>query len=305
MRFLYATDLHGAIWKYEHLAKRARQLGVKLILIGGDLLPNIRPEDSGREVWFNHYDYLRARFFILRYLDRYFGKLAKFGVQLRYILGNDDPPCLEELFTQLLVKHQHIVDINSKVVSVGDYELVGMNLVVEHPFRRDRCRGDVDRTPRIKTKESRFLSGLPIFTEIKDWPGYLSERQSLAEELEGLPKPKKMSRAIYVIHQPPAGMGLATIRTGFRPPQYQDRLVDLGSMAVTDFIHKRHPLLTLHGHIHQSPEHTGVWLKKGGRTTVIQPGQHDASSFVYVVGDLQKMIFRRSVAAHPCLKKRR
>ena len=36
---------------------------------------------------------------------------------------------------------------------------------------------------------------------------------------------------------------------------------------------KNQPFLSLHGHIHESPEMSGVWKANLGKTICIQPGQ--------------------------------
>jgi Icc-related predicted phosphoesterase len=90
-----------------------------------------------------------------------------------------------------------------------------------------------------------------------------------------------MKNAIYVIHMPPARLGLDKC--------YGD--VEAGSNAVYDFIKKNRPLLGLHGHIHESPQMTGKWSEKLGKTTCIQPGQLD--DFTYVKIDLDSMHFER------------
>ena len=66
----------------------------------------------------------------------------------------------------------------------------------------------------------------------------------------------------------------------------------LGSRATLDFLEKRQPLLSLHGHIHESPDESGVWKAIVGRTVCIQPGQ-SSSALTAVVGDLSTMRFDR------------
>jgi Icc-related predicted phosphoesterase len=42
--------------------------------------------------------------------------------------------------------------------------------------------------------------------------------------------------------------------------------VHVGSIAIQRFIKTHQPLLTLHGHIHESVRITGLWKEKIGRT---------------------------------------
>jgi Icc-related predicted phosphoesterase len=42
--------------------------------------------------------------------------------------------------------------------------------------------------------------------------------------------------------------------------------IHAGSIAIRRFIEKRQPLITLHGHIHESTRITGSWRERLGRT---------------------------------------
>ena len=88
-----------------------------------------------------------------------------------------------------------------------------------------------------------------------------------------------MRRAIFVGHSPPAGTGLALIHDGS----------DVGSEATATWIREHQPLLTLHGHIHESPVVSGRHTESIGRTNCHNPGQfapdHVAVSMVTIEGD--------------------
>jgi len=68
---------------------------------------------------------------------------------------------------------------------------------------------------------------------------------------------------------------------------------NVGSKAVYNFLKDRQPILSLHGHIHESPEVGGIWKSLLGKTVCIQPGQ--LASFTYVTINLEKTKFRRIV----------
>ena len=96
--------------------------------------------------------------------------------------------------------------------------------------------------------------------------------------------PDDPSRAVYVIHGPPSGLSLDV---------WEGRV---GSAATLRFLQERQPLLSLHGHIHESPEESGAWKTSVGRTVVIQPGQ-SAAGLTVVLGNLETMEFERRVVA--------
>jgi Icc-related predicted phosphoesterase len=46
----------------------------------------------------------------------------------------------------------------------------------------------------------------------------------------------------------------------------------IGSRAIRRWIERHQPLLTLHGHIHESPKQSGSFFDRIGSTVVINPG---------------------------------
>ena len=78
-----------------------------------------------------------------------------------------------------------------------------------------------------------------------------------------IPQVEDMSRSIWLIHSPPCGYQLDVCASGER----------VGSKMVMEFIHDNQPMLTIHGHIHESPKMTGIWKAKIGNTLAIQNGQ--------------------------------
>jgi len=57
--------------------------------------------------------------------------------------------------------------------------------------------------------------------------------------------------------------------------------VHIGSIAIRRFIEKRQPLLTLHGHVHESAGLTGNWRDKIGRTPCLSAA-HDGPELALV-----------------------
>jgi Icc-related predicted phosphoesterase len=79
-----------------------------------------------------------------------------------------------------------------------------------------------------------------------------------------------MGRTIFNFHAPPYGTGLddaPALDETLRPIHGGAVMKAVGSVAVRDAINKHQPLLSVHGHIHES---RGV--KKMGRTLAINPG---------------------------------
>jgi len=96
-----------------------------------------------------------------------------------------------------------------------------------------------------------------------------------------------MGRAIFNFHAPPHGTGLddaPALDDTLRPIHGGAVMKAVGSVAVRDAINKHQPLLSVHGHIHES---RGV--KKMGRTLAINPGS------VYGDGVLQGAVIELDV----------
>jgi len=62
----------------------------------------------------------------------------------------------------------------------------------------------------------------------------------------------------------------------------------VGSVAVRRFIEERQPLLTLHGHIHESARLTGDWQDRIGRTFMFSAA-HDGPELALVRFDLENL----------------
>lgn len=274
--FLFVTDLHGNRRKYERTLALAGELGAFLVVNGGDLFPHGRLHDE------------QARF-IREFLDPHFARYQAQGIRHLGFPANDDLRTHDPLFEAACAKYPLVENLAGHRVSIGRYDFIGMNLVSDFPFRlKDRARMDA----RDFTFPPQFGGGILSLSigweEIPDWPAYARTLPTIEEELSRLPEPRDPARAVYVLHGPPSGLGLDVCRGG----------AAVGSRATRDFLQKRQPLLSLHGHIHESPEESGVWTAMVGRTVCIQPGQA-VTGLTVVIGNLEKMTFERRVIELP------
>lgn len=272
--FLFVTDLHGKRWKYERTLSLAREVGAFLVVNGGDMFPHGRLHGE------------QARF-LREFLDPHLGEYQAAGIRYLGLAANDDLRVHDGLFDEICGKYPLAADIAGRLVPVGDYDVIGMNLVTDFPFRlKDRARMDCRDFVFPPQFGGGILSVPGGWEEIPDWPAYAKGLPTIEEELGALPVPRDPSRAVYVIHGPPASLGLDVCRGGDA----------VGSRATLRFIERRQPLLTLHGHIHESPEVSGVWRALSGRTVCIQPGQA-AEGLTVVFGSLETMTFERIILA--------
>ena len=127
---------------------------------------------------------------------------------------------------------------------------------------------------------------------IGDVEAFLKARPTLAELLNAIAeRAADWERAVVVCHAPPKGTGLGNIS-----PE-----TDVGSAAVRAWIERYQPLLTLHGHIHESCRITGIDTTKIGRTTVHQPGQERfLGRLVYSIVEVEEGAVRVARKSAPC-----
>ena len=276
MRILYATDLHGARPKYERVLQAAVERGVDAVVNGGDMYPKDIPLTRQHE-------------FISGFLGRHFADYARAGLPLLCMPGNDDLAGFDPLFEETCARHAGVTSVAGRRVELGGHEFIGLNRVVDYPFGlKDRCHMDSDSYEFQEQISSPVVSDgeWPAFQGLKplgDWFAEARARPTLEDELSSLVRPRDAERTVYVIHMPPAGVGLDVCHDGGR----------VGSDALRDFLARTQPLMSLHGHIHESPRVSGVWRADLGRTVALQPGQE--TPLAYVVADLESMDVERVV----------
>ena len=168
-----------------------------------------------------------------RWLDMADGKLK--GGEIGCILngGNDD---IFEI-DQLIESSPCVTFAEGKVLDLDGFSLISMGWTNPTPWDTFREAPEDDLATRIEA----------IATQVPD-PG----------------------RAIFNFHAPPYGTGLdeaPALDDNLRPMHGGAVMKPVGSVAVRDSITKYQPLLSVHGHIHES---RGV--KKMGRTLAINPG---------------------------------
>lgn len=232
--------MHGFEWKYDLIFEIAKRSKAEVAINAGDMLPK-------------HGDLFQQGVFITSFLDRHFERFEDAGIYYLCYPGNDDLLIFDRLFDEVCSTYRFIVNLAQRKYDINGYEFIGMNWVVDYPFRlKDRCRMDKDNFVFEKQLGTALLSTQEGFREVKDWPSYVKSLPTVEEEMKRLVHPGDMGKAVYVIHSPPAKLGLDRCFSG----------LEVGSMSIYDFIRKDRPLLALHGHIHESPQMTAKWFAK-------------------------------------------
>jgi Icc-related predicted phosphoesterase len=168
-------------------------------------------------------------------------RLRPKGIPIYVMLGNDDPPQLGAILDEA----SWATLVEGRVIPLDqDHELVSWGFSNRTPFHSHREQTEVELAASIATM------------------------------VEGLRDP---ARAVFNFHVPPIASGLddapvldqnLTVQQSLG----QVRFAPAGSTAVREAIERTQPLLSLHGHIHESAA-----IRRIGRTIAINPGSDYAT----------------------------
>jgi len=266
MNCFFVSDLHGKISRYESLFSLIRKDKPSGVFIGGDLFPPFGASVEG--------DFLID--FLAKGFIEIMEDLGKNYPRVFLILGNDDRKTDQEDLVRLEKKQGIWEYIHNRAVQFGGYQVYGYNYVPPTPFlNKDWERYDI----------SRFVDPGCIPPE-EGWhsveePKNFIEHATIKKDLEELSDGKDLSKAIFLFHTPPYQTALDRADLDGKVIDHVPLDVHVGSIAVKDFIHEHQPLITLHGHVHESARITGDWMEQLGKTTAISAA-HGGSELALV-----------------------
>jgi uncharacterized protein len=291
VKLYYAGDVHGSEKCWRKFLNAAKFYGVDTLIMGGDitgkmLVPVVERDDGRYEasvlgrhevvradereelekrIRFNgFYPYVcdRAEYERLSGDERHRGetftrvmveevrrwirlaeeRLDGSGIRCFVMPGNDDEFAIDDA-----LESTYVVNPDMRVVALDGVQMLSCSWTNPTPWR----------SPREEDEER------------------LAERlEGLAAELEpGVP-------TVFNLHCPPHGTtldkapeltpDLEVVKDGGEP-----RIVSVGSTAVRAFIERHQPLLSLHGHIHESKA-----VARIGKTTCVNPGSAYAEGVI-------------------------
>ncbi len=221
------------------------------VFFGGDLLPLRLVKHGSME------KFLETTFFSeIREIRKYSNEKIRFFV----IMGNDDPRMYEHLF--LGVEKEGLLDyIHQKTTIYKKTYITGYSFVPPTPFQlKDWERYDVSQfidVGVVPPEQGRRTVDVPL-DEIK--------YSTIAEDLEILSQQSPARKTIYLFHSPPYQSYLDQADLSGKKVDHAPIDIHVGSIAIQCFIKKYQPLLTLHGHVHESAYLTGQWKEKFDKT---------------------------------------
>ncbi|MCX6234372.1 MAG: metallophosphoesterase [Bacteroidetes bacterium] len=255
IKAFFVTDLHGKIGRYERLFAEMLNDPPQVLFLGGDLLPHrLRPVQWGDEMIENFVeDYLSKRFLKLK------EKMRNNYPEVFLIMGNDDARSEEQYFIDG-AHHGHWQYIHQKSIPYKDFIVSGYAYIPPSPFQiKDWEKYDVSRyvDPGCISPNEGFRTVDP--------PEDI-EHGTIAKDLELLVKEKDTSRTVFLFHSPPYRTLLDRAALDGVMFEHVPLDVHVGSIAIKRFIEKYQPLVTMHGHIHESSRLTGQWRERIGQT---------------------------------------
>lgn len=177
-----------------------------------------------------------ARASATRWLELADERLRDVGIPSFMMLGNDDFVEMQDVFGA----SEHVTNPEDKVVELpGGYEMISLGYSNPTPWASPRELSEPDLATRLEAMASRLQD-----------PG----------------------KSIFNFHVPPQGTHLdqaALLDETFTPMVQAGRvqIAGVGSTSVRSLIERYQPILSLHGHIHESPG-----MSRIGKTMAINPG---------------------------------
>jgi Icc-related predicted phosphoesterase len=268
MPCLFVSDLHGREARFESLFRLLRAEAPAAVFLGGDLLPPFGGLTDGG-----------ARDFLRDVVGRGLGglrdTLGDTYPRVFAILGNDDPAS-EEPEVQAMAALGLWEYVHARRARFGRHAVYGYACIPPSPFPlKDWERYDVSRyvDPGCTAPEEGW------HTRDADTSG--PGRPTIDGELKDLVGGDDLRDAILLVHVPPHASKLDRAALDGKTVDHAPLDVHVGSIAVRRLIEERQPLLSLHGHIHESARLTGSWRDRIGRTVCLSAA-HDGPELAVV-----------------------
>jgi Icc-related predicted phosphoesterase len=191
------------------------------------------------------------------------------------ILGNDDPRYLEESCL-LLDKKGLWHYAHNRCLSWKNHQVCGYSYVPPTPFQmKDWEKYDVSRYVDVGA-----ISPLAGFRTVEV---DMLEREwgTIKRDLERLFTAADLAHHICLFHSPPYKTKLDRAALDGKMFDHAPLDVHIGSIAIREFISKRQPLTTIHGHVHESTSITGFWQETMGKTVMFNAA-HNKSELAII-----------------------
>jgi len=268
----FVSDLHGHIDKYHKLFRIIKTEKPEAVFLGGDLLPSgvmmLTSDDASSVNFIDN--------FLGVELQKLKNLLKDYYPRIFAILGNDDAR-IEEASLVELEKMGLLNYVSQRKSAWSQFTVYGYPYVAPTPFLlKDWEKYDI----------SRFVDPGCISPEegirTVDIPEHDKKFSTIANDLESLPEDIKPENSIFLFHSPPHDTRLDRAALDGKMIDYVPLDPHIGSIAIKRFIDKYQPLITLHGHVHESTGITGSWKEQFGKTWAFNAAHNGAELSVII-----------------------
>jgi Icc-related predicted phosphoesterase len=282
MKIFFATDIHGSEVCWRKFLNSAAFYKADLVVLGGDV--------TGKAmvpiIEYNGYWQVTLRGETMRLdtraeLDDVMTRIRNSGFypalvsqdELTY-LGENEGAVDQRFSVEMLSSLDRWLDMADGKLRGGQIPCI-LNGGNDDIFEIDDI---IESSPCVSFAEGKLLDldGFSLvsmgWTNPTPWDTYREAPEpELAAKIEAVASlVPDMGRAIFNFHAPPYGTGLdeaPALDDTLRPMHGGAVMKPVGSTAVRDAILKHQPMLSVHGHIHESRG-----IKKMKRTLAINPG---------------------------------
>jgi len=275
----FVSDLHGKPDRYRKLFDAINNEQPDAVFLGGDLLPHRMKKVETFDSFTND--------FLFPELKKLKDTLKDRAPDVFMILGNDDAGSEEDSFIEEN-RRGLFHYIHQKKIKWQGFSIFGYSFVPPSPFQlKDWEKYDVSRyvdpgcippTEGFRTKE----------------PKEDIEYATIQKDLVALAGTEDLSKAIFLFHSPPYQTHLDRAGLDGKMIDHVPMDLNVGSIAIKRFIEERQPLLTLHGHIHESTRLTGFWQQQIGSTVAFNAA-HDGPELSIIKFNLAYLAGRERV----------
>ena len=259
MNGLFVSDIHGSIQRFQKLFQIIRTETPDAVFLGGDLLPHHLKRHMDME------EFIET--IILSPIKEVHRDLEK-KIRFFIIMGNDDPRIYETLFIKADAAG-FLEYIHQQTRYYKKHYITGYSYVPPTPFQlKDWERYDISQyvdVGAVSPEQGKRTVDITL-DEIK--------YSTIAEDLEVLVKQSPIRKTIYLFHSPPYHSKLDQADLHGKEVDHAPLDVHVGSIAIQRFILEHQPLLTLHGHVHESTQITGQWKQKTNKTYSFNAAHH-------------------------------
>jgi uncharacterized protein len=282
MKIFFATDIHGSEVCWRKFLNSAAFYKADLVVLGGDVTGKAMVPITA----YNGYWQVTVRGETMRLdtkaeLDEVMTKIRNSGFYPAIVsqeelthLGENEGAVDRRFSQEMISSLDRWLDMADGKLRGGDIPCI-LNGGNDDIFEIDNI---IESSPCVSFGEGKLLDldGFSLvsmgWTNPTPWDTYReAPEDELAAKIEAVAGlVPDMGRAIFNFHAPPYGTGLdeaPALDENLRPTHGGVVMKPVGSTAVRDAILKHQPLLSVHGHIHESRA-----IKKMNRTLAINPG---------------------------------